>query len=77
VGRSGISLTRAFALDKLGPAPVASLSPARMRVLAGGSSSHRESPRTVLPNVVVLLSLLLLVGLLIELREDRGMPTTS
>jgi hypothetical protein len=30
----------------------------------------------VLPNTVVLLSLLL-VGLLIELREVRGMPTTS
>jgi hypothetical protein len=31
----------------------------------------------VLPNVVVLLPLLLLVGLLLELREVRGMPTTS
>jgi hypothetical protein len=30
----------------------------------------------VLPNVVVLLPLLLLVGLLIGLREVRGMPTT-
>jgi hypothetical protein len=38
---------------------------------------HRESTRTVLLNVVVLLPLPLLVGLLIELREVRGMPTTS
>jgi hypothetical protein len=38
---------------------------------------HRESTSTVPSNVVVLLPLLLLVGLLIELREVRGVPTTS
>jgi hypothetical protein len=38
---------------------------------------HREPEHIVLPNVLVLLSLLLLVGLVLELREDRGMPTTS
>ena len=41
-----------------------------------GVTTNLRAAFIVLPNTVVLLSLLL-VGLLIELREVRGMPTTS
>jgi hypothetical protein len=33
--------------------------------------------RDIVPTLFVLLPLLLLVGLLLGLRDDRGMPTTS
>ena len=62
-------------LDSPAPASVGSHSTSRITMRDGVTTTLRATI-IVLPNTVVLLSLLL-VGLLIELREVRGMPTTS
>jgi hypothetical protein len=67
----------ARALDTLRAVSVASLSAARITMHRGIVHQHRAIAGDIVPTLFVLLPLLLLVGLLLGLRDDRGMPTTS